>query len=212
VGASQILSGANKLYLILDGEMCAAHGIEREDFLEGAIRGGAQVVQYRHKGISADSYEKNLLKLADICKGRATLIVNDHALLAETHSLPLHVGQEDIFPTTLKISYGRSTHSIAELEFALAQKPAPSYIALGTMFASPTKPEIESRQQLLPAYLDRTDLRLVLIGGITIENVGLLPQSERIAYAVISDAFRFGAKQTKVAQFVRAFLERTSSQ
>lgn len=207
--AREIFPRGSNLYLILDGEMCDARGITREDFLAGALSGGARIVQYRHKNISADAYEKNLLGLMEICgTSGARLIVNDHAAIAEKHELVLHLGQGDELPRDLKVPYGRSTHDLGELELALAVEPKPGYIALGTMFTSSVKPEISSNRQLIGKYLSRTQLPLVLIGGVTLDNVHLLPQGEEIFYAVISDAFRYGATRESIQQYVTSFFAR----
>jgi len=204
--SSPFAAAPTSLYLICDGETSIRQGISVADFVSGAVSGGAGLIQYRHKNISAAAYEENLLRLMKICEGtRAVLVVNDHAALAEKFSLTLHLGQGDALPPDLRVLYGRSTHNTAELATALAAKPAPGYIALGTMFPSPTKPGIQTAQNFVEEFLGRVDLPLVLIGGITSENVSQLPQSPRIFYAVIGDAFRFGATQAGIAAYVESW-------
>lgn len=190
------------LYLVCDGEACAKAGIRPTDFIVGALAGGARIFQYRHKNISATEYAELLQPLAVLCAGAgALLIVNDHAAVAETLGLPLHLGQDDALPRQLSVPYGRSTHNFAELATALAATPQPAYLALGTMFVSPTKPDVPQARGLVVEYLVRTPLPLVLIGGITLENVKLLPRSERVFYAVIGDAFRFGATREGICEY-----------
>lgn len=201
--ANSFFAQKGGLYLVCDGEACAAAGIRREDFIAGALSGGARIFQYRHKKISAGTYAEFLRPLADLCaEAGALLIVNDHAAVAENFRLPLHLGQEDTLPPQLSIPYGRSTHNFAELDTALAAKPSPAYVALGTMFASPTKPDVPQARGLVEEYLTRTPLPLVLIGGITLENTALLPQAGRIFYAIIGDAFRFGATSQGIREYV----------
>lgn len=201
---SQILSGDSKLYLICDGETCAARGISLEDFVTGASTGGVKIIQYRHKGISAKAYAQKLAPLLQIASATGvSLIVNDHADVAEHLGLPLHLGQEDILPDTLTIPYGRSTHSLSELEIALSAHPSPDYIALGTMFPSGTKTDVATNRNLVEEYIRLADLPLVLIGGITIDNARDLTHSERIFYAVIGDAFRFGATVEGIEKYAR---------
>jgi len=204
--ASGILSANQSLYLICDGETCEKRGIPLADFVTGAINGDCKTIQYRHKGISARQYETNLLPLVELCRSAGTsLIVNDHAALAEKYALPLHLGQEDVLPPQLTVPYGRSTHGFAELALALKADPSPTYIALGTMFPSPTKPDVATNRHLVAEYLTRTSLPLVLIGGITLDNVHELPRSERIFYAVIGDAFRFGATKAGIEKYADYF-------
>jgi len=189
------------LYLICDGETCTRHGITLADFVAGAVAGGATLIQYRHKGISPSAYERNLSEILPLAQS-AILIVNDHAEIAERLRLPLHLGQDDALPPQLTVHYGRSTHSLVELESALAATPPPAYIALGAMFASATKPDVATNRHLIAEYLTRTSLPLILIGGITLENARTLPRSERISYAIIGDAFRYGATSRAVQLYV----------
>lgn len=204
---SQILSGDSKLYLICDGETCAARGISLADFVTGAISGGVKIIQYRHKGISAEAYAQNLAPLVkNASAAGVSVIVNDHAGVAEHLRLPLHLGQEDVLPDTLTVPYGRSTHSLSELETALSAHPSPDYIALGTMFPSGTKTGVATNRNLVEEYIRLTDLPLVLIGGITLDNARDLRQSERIFYAVIGDAFRFGATAAGIEKYARLWL------
>lgn len=204
--ASAIFTADHKLYLICDGATCEAKGIALGDFMTGALDGGACYIQYRHKGITPEAYEKNLKWMHALCAetgGEVKLIVNDHAGLAEKYELPLHLGQGDLLPRGLKVPYGRSTHNRAELELALKASPPPDYIALGAMFPSPTKPGIRSAAHLISGFREICDLPLVLIGGITLDNVESLPRGERIFYAIISDVFRDGATTEAVRNYVR---------
>ena len=204
--ASRILPRDSNLYLICDGETCAMRGLAPVDFFAAAAKAGTRVIQYRHKNISQESYAHNLgplLKTASDCG--TTLIVNDHAEVAERFSLPLHLGQDDVVPKALRVPYGRSTHSLAELEIALAAKPGPDYVALGTMFPSGTKTNVATNRNLVADYLRLTDLPLVLIGGITVDNMAELPRAERIYYAVIGDAFRFGNAPADIEKYARAW-------
>jgi len=191
----------NSLYLICDGETCARHDITLADFVAGAVAGGATTIQYRHKGISPLAYERNLSEILPLAQS-AILIVNDHAEIAERLRLPLHLGQNDALPPQLTVHCGRSTHSLAELESALAATPPPTYIALGAMFASATKPDVATNRHLIEKFLARTTLPLVLIGGITLENARTLPRSERIFYAIIGDVFRYGTTSRAVQRYV----------
>lgn len=201
---SPLVPGCGNLYLICDGETCERHRLPAVDFIRSAAAAGVKIFQYRHKNISAAQYEENLLSLLPMVR-QAKLIVNDHAEIAIRHNLPLHLGQEDLLPGQLSVPYGRSTHNLAELDSALAYKPTPAYVALGTMFASGTKPDVATNRSLIADYRERTALPLVLIGGITLDNVSELPHAEDIYYAVISDAFRFGATAQGIEKYVRSF-------
>ncbi len=204
MAASPLMPGCGNLYLICDGETCERQRMTLWDFVRSAQDAGVKNLQYRHKNISPVQYEENLLRMLRLAP-KVTLIVNDHAAIAARHRLPLHLGQDDILPADLRVPYGRSTHSLAELEYALACNPPPAYVALGTMFASATKPEVATNRSLIADYRKRTQLPLVLIGGITLDNVRELPRAHDIFYAVIGDAFRFGASSAGVRKYVESF-------
>ncbi|HNJ66308.1 MAG TPA: thiamine phosphate synthase, partial [Turneriella sp.] len=159
MSVSPLSPGCGNLYLLCDGETCERHRMPLVDFIRSAADAGVKTFQYRHKNTSAAQYEENLLRLLPLVP-QATLIVNDHAEIAARHQLPLHLGQDDNLPADLTVLYGRSTHSLAELEVALSCRPAPSYIALGTMFASATKPEVGTNRSLIADYRKRTQLPL----------------------------------------------------
>jgi thiamine-phosphate diphosphorylase len=205
--ASSLIPGCGNLYLICDGETCERHHMPLGEFIRSVVGAGVKIVQYRHKNISAAQYEENLLQILPLLRD-TILIVNDHAEIAMRHNLTLHLGQDDTLPPELPVPYGRSTHSLGELDDALSCNPAPAYIALGTMFASRTKPDVATNRHLVAEYLQRTSLPLVLIGGITLDNVGQLPKEERVYYAMISDVFRYGATPRAIAQYVRLFAAR----
>ena len=204
MSVSPLSPGCGNLYLLCDGETCERHRMPPVDFIRSAADAGVKTFQYRHKNTSAAQYEENLLRLLPLVP-QATLIVNDHAEIAARHQLPLHLGQDDNLPADLTVLYGRSTHSLAELEVALSCRPAPYYIALGTMFASATKPEVGTNRSLIADYRKRTQLPLVLIGGISLDNVIELPRADDIFYAVIGDAFRFGATSAGIKKYVESF-------
>ena len=68
---------------------------------------------------------------------------------------------------------GRTTHSIEQLNAACQQLP--TYVSLGPVFATPTKPALESvgpdyvRQAI--EILKPTGIGSVAVGGITLKNV-----------------------------------------
>lgn len=203
---SPLKPGCGNLYLICDGETCERHGMQPGDFMRSAMDAGVKILQYRHKGISPQQYETRLQELLPHCAG-LNLIVNDHAEIAARYHLPVHLGQDDPLPADLSIPYGRSTHSLDELDSALSCTPAPAYVALGAMFASNTKPGVATKRSLISDYRARTKLPLVLIGGITLDNVRVLPRADDIYYAVIGDAFRYGATPHRIAEYVRHFAQ-----
>lgn len=110
----------------------------------------------------------------------AQVFINDHWQLALRYgAYGVHLGQEDLAGADLQalqqqgIALGISTHGYYELLRAMALKP--SYIALGHVFATPTKAMKSSPQGLdkLTHYAALArPFPTVAIGGIDLSNAG----------------------------------------
>lgn len=113
--------------------------------------GGSDVLQVRAKGWNS----VETLKLAETVKSvtdraKVTLVINDHPEIArQLDADAVHLGQEDFFEGGRKKSsdvtgqpprfrLGLSTHAPDQAEKAIAAQP--DYIAIGPIFATPTKP------------------------------------------------------------------------
>ena len=112
---------------------------------EAAVRAGVGIVQLRMK----DAPRAEVLAVArDLRKatvGSSTLfIVNDDpSIAAEAGADGVHVGQTDMPVAEVRRLYpslavvGKSTHSLAQAEASLAERP--DYIGVGPVWATPTK-------------------------------------------------------------------------
>lgn len=144
--------------------------------------------------------------MAAVCAETGTLLIaNDHAHVASQLKLPVHLGQDDEVLPGLEVPYGRSTHNRGEIISALACDPKPAYLAIGTMFRSMVKPDIAPALNLLPELMSLTTLPIVLIGGINLENLRQLPRGERLFYAIITDALRYGTDRRALARYREDF-------
>ena len=170
------------LYPILD--TAHLHGHSLPEVLEAAIDGGASWIQIRHKA----DFTRDFLKTLEACaKRKRDLILNDRADYAALFGLGLHVGQSDLPATDARAIIGPqailglSTHNPTHL--AAAQDLPVDYLAIGPIFATRSKANpdpvvgIETFQSRHP---------LVAIGGITLENAGLVLSSGIEKVAVIS--------------------------
>ncbi len=140
------------------------------------------------------------------------LFINDHWELAiENRAYGVHLGQEDLDNCDLSalrgagIRLGISTHSYAELARAHALQP--SYVALGPIYQTKTKPMRFAAQGLtnLQRWRELVSTQLVAIGGITLANV-----KEIIAYgadgvSVISALTKATDPQLACQQFLSHF-------
>ncbi len=163
-------------------------------FIKQIALGGADAIQLRVKGLSDDRLYRLSGRFVDLCRENGVLsIINDRAdIAAASEADGLHLGQEDL-PLSqarrllLRPAFvGLSTHNEAELQAAIDQKA--DYAALGPMFASRTKPDLRisglDYARLALPKLKEHAIGHVAIGGIDLENVGLLIEAGVRAVAV----------------------------
>lgn len=145
------------------------------------IAGGADCLQLRAKDIDADRYFAIAREFVEICKDANVLsIINDRVDIAVASGADgVHLGQNDLpieQARKLQLSpliFGKSTHSAAQLAGAISELP--TYVSLGPVFATPTKPDtqpvgLDYVKQALPILTD-TGVGHVAIGGITLDNI-----------------------------------------
>ncbi len=109
------------------------------------LQGGSKILQLRAKGHDPSTLIDLASSLCRLChEYDATFIVNDHPQLAkDSHAHGLHLGQDDGSLLEAKkflgedLVYGRSTHSPAQAQAALAE--GFDYLGFGPLFPTPTK-------------------------------------------------------------------------
>ena len=160
------------------------------------IAGGADCLQLRAKDIDADKYFSIACEFVKMCKDAGVIsIVNDRTDIAVASGADgVHLGQNDLpIEQARKLQmtpmiFGKSTHSLAQLNAAIAELP--TYVSLGPVFATPTKPEakpvgLDYVKQALPILTD-TGVGHVAIGGITESNIEAVLAAGARAIAVSS--------------------------
>jgi thiamine-phosphate pyrophosphorylase len=185
-----------RFYPILDSETAARHGVDPAHAAAEILAGGAQILQFRHKGFFSRETFATMERIARLCReARVPFVVNDRADLARLMNAALHLGQEDLLPTDARRIVGSetlvgfSTHNEAQLR-AAAEEPA-DYLALGPIFGTVSKlnPDpvvgVEGLRRLRPL----TPRPLVAIGGITRENARSVLEAGADSVAVIGDLF-----------------------
>lgn len=174
------------LYAIADVETLAKAGVSVEAFVEAVLSAKPAAIQLRDKNGGARRTLELLRKIAPLAaRAGVPLYANDRpdlAVLAACNGV--HVGQDDL-PVALarkvgpKLRVGLSTHDEAQAEAAALAEgdSAPDYIAIGPVFATPTKSD--HAPPLGIAGLERLAARvrklrpktpIVAIGGVTLEN------------------------------------------
>lgn len=160
------------------------------------LEGGAAAVQYRAKGIAPGTALVQARALAAACRAAAVpFIVNDSIeLAAAVDADGVHLGREDAGVREARICLPRalvgvSCYDDAERARSAAREGA-DYVAIGSVFASPTKPgarraPLERIEQARQA----SGLPVVAIGGITADNVAAVVEAGADMAAVISAVF-----------------------
>ena len=199
-----------RFYPILDPEIAARHGIDPIAAAEQLLEGGARILQFRHKGFFSREVFAQLERVAELCRNAgARFVVNDRADLAALTSAALHLGQDDLTPSSARKVVGTqtligfSTHNESQLRAAAAE-PA-DYLALGPIFGTASKqyPDpivgLDELRRLRPL----TDRLLVAIGGITRTNARLALDAGADSVAIIGDLFaEDGNVRTRTEEWV----------
>lgn len=188
------------------------------DAVERALRGGAALVQYRDKRGDGAARRRELIELRALCRSRgAPLIVNDDPALAhEIGADGVHLGRDDAAITEARTHLGAEmligASCYNHLPLALAAREAGAdYVAFGSFFASPTKPDaVAASPELLQQARRALDLPLVAIGGITPENGAMLLDAGADALAVITGVFGQPDPEAAARRYARLWTRHTS--
>ena len=167
----------SSLYLITDRDL--SRGRSTPDVVKAALAGGVDVVQLRDKQVETALMIEDGLRLRELtAQAGKPLIVNDRidvALAIEADGA--HVGQTDIPATMARallpapMLLGVST---SEAEMARrAHREGADYVGFGPLYHTATKQTVASPRGLdmLPRVLDAASLPVVVLGGISLDNI-----------------------------------------
>lgn len=170
-----------RLYAFVDTAYLA--GRAPTDVARALCDGGADVIQLRAKDQPTEVVRGLATALAPVVEqAGAWFVVNDHPDVAREVGAPLcHLGQEDFFGAGFQhirdvrgagetVALGLSSHAPAEAERAV--RAGAEYVAVGPVYATPTKP---GRPAVTLDYVRWAARHLAIpwfaIGGITLENL-----------------------------------------
>lgn len=196
--------GLGPLYVITDKNLipkasCYLELVERfEETVEQAIKGGANVVQLREKDSTADeiiALGKGLLKITK--RYQLPLIVNDFPHIAKAIGADgVHLGESDCSVGEARNILGEGAiigvSCYNQISRGLAaQSEGADYVAFGTPFFTPTKPNREPTPIDVLKEASRKIKRIPVfaIGGITEANAELILESGADGIAVITSVF-----------------------
>ena len=188
-------------------------GMEKDrllELVEAAVAGGAGMIQYREKDKSARQMIDEVDCILQRCRAAGVpVIVNDRADVALAVGADgVHLGVDDMPVDMARRALGPepiigATTPTSELVKA-AETQGASYVAVGAIFPSPTKPE---KAAVGPEVIARakaaTGLPICAIGGINAENIGLIAGEKIALYAVVSGISEAADPQAATAELVR---------
>ncbi len=184
--------------------------------VESALKGGVKWVQYRNKIAPKPLRRAQAAELLRLCRAYgAKLLVNDDVWLAvEIGADGAHLGRDDIpggSLTTAREALG--PHRILgvscydDLDRAeVAVDAGADYIAIGSVFASASKP-LATRASLdtLVEAKRRFKVPVAAIGGITVKNAPQVLAAGADMLAVLSDLFDAMDIQKQAEKFRHLF-------
>ncbi len=195
------------LYLITDSDIS---GINHEEIVSLALKGGIRIVQLREKGMPKDEILKIALTLRKMTKRYGTLlIINDHVDIAKASDADgVHIGQEDLPIEASRDILGPdkiigvSTHSVVEAIDARSR--GADYIGLGPIFHTETKKAGSPLgTEIIKAVKEKVDIPVVAIGGINLNNLFEVIEAGADAVAVISAILGNGNITEAVRRFIK---------
>lgn len=186
------IHGLPAVYPILDLDACIAAGVRPQDLLQSWSAIGLDLFQFRAKALTENEYLAwaRALVGTSLQSPPMRLLANDHIRLSLGHPeifSGVHIGQEDwtaasrdpvlmrqVLEPPAGFVLGFSTHNLKQLRTAREILPSCTYVALGPVFSSASKPgstdEVLNAAELQACFAwwggHRAACELVLIGGV----------------------------------------------
>ena len=205
-----------RLYVIISSSLPA----DVLSLTHRCVAGGADCIQLRAKDIKDNELFALAVEFVKACKAAGVLsIINDRVDIAVAVGADgVHLGQNDLPVEQARklqlvpLIIGKSTHSLKQLHAACQQ--CPTYVSLGPVFATDTKPTAEpvglDYVRQATEKLANTGIGNVAIGGITLDNVEEVLNSGAASIAVCSAVTEAGdptaacrALKEKITAFTR---------
>ncbi len=176
-------------------------GLDTESLLalaSAAIEGGIGALQYRSKHPDPRYRLGQLSALVTLCRAASVpLIANDSVELAlDAGADGVHLGRDDGDPAQARARLGAGrllgVSCYDRFELALRHAGVADYVAFGSVFPSPTKPDAVRAPLTLFTRARLRGWNTVAIGGITADNAASVYTAGADAVAVISALFDTG--------------------
>jgi thiamine-phosphate pyrophosphorylase len=162
-------------YFVTDNEISDKDEITQ---VKEALRGGANIIQYRDKNSSKEILLQTASKLKEICdEENAIFIINDYVDIAYAVDADgVHIGQDDMAYEQARSLIkdkiiGVTVHNVEEA--IKAERMGADYLGASPIFSTNTKKDAGKAMglELLKEIKKSVNIPIVAIGGINIDNV-----------------------------------------
>lgn len=191
--------------------------VDTSDWVAQLLPLGVKTIQLRIKdktGLALEQEIKTAIQMAQAHDAR--LFINDYWQLAcEYGAYGVHLGQEDLDTADIQsirysgLRLGISTHSYYEL--ARAHALSPSYIALGAIYPTTSKPLAPQGIQQLQRWRALVNYPLVAIGGIDLPQLPAILSARPDGVAVISAITKAPDPAVKAKEFLQIIKKHVSN-
>lgn len=196
--------GSRLLMLVTDRRQCGDRPLA--EVVAEAVAGGVNAVQLREKDLAPAELFDLARRLRGVCGPDALLLVNDRVDIALMVGADgVHLGESSVpvaaarklLPPSMLV--GRSVHSVNAAREA--EQDGADYVLVGTLFASPSHPEVApAGVELLRNVKSRVSLSVLGIGGIRVENADACWQAGADGIAVQSAILQAGDPRAAAAR------------
>ena len=181
---------------------------------ELALKGGARILQYRHKSADAQLRKMQAHSLQRLCKKYHCLfLINDHVdLCVELDADGIHVGGMDDSVEQVRASVGPDkivgASCYGDMQLAhLAQRQGASYVAFGGFYPSRIKKyPVTTSIDIVAQFKKEVALPCVVIGGMTLDNSTPLIERGTDMVAVISGVYMAENPEQAAREFCQLFV------
>lgn len=180
---------------------------------EAALRGGASIVQYRHKTAGTNLRREQAECLLELCRSyQRPLIINDYVdLCIALDADGVHIGGTDASVAEVRAALGSSkivgSSCYGSMELARdAHQAGASYIAFGGFYPSRVKKyAVTTSPDIVTQAKAEIPLPNVVIGGMTPVNAAPLVTCGADMVAAISSVYSAGDPEDAARAFVSLF-------
>ncbi|MDB5764427.1 MAG: Thiamin-phosphate pyrophosphorylase [Herminiimonas sp.] len=185
------------------------------DVTESALRGGAALVQYRHKTAGPALRQEQADRLLKLCRRyQRPFIINDYVdLCVALNADGVHVGGTDASVAQIRAALGPGklvgASCYGSLQLARdAHQAGASYVAFGGFYLSRVKKyPVTTPPDIIAQSKAAIPLPTVVIGGMTQENAAPLVASGADMVAAISSVYMAADPEAAARGFARLFEE-----